>query len=192
MNRRSEYLLLATHAGGVVLLSALAAALAVTALAPWQQRAADRPRLKRALEETSERCAHLIQVNQDHAATLHAAVHAAEREERRCNITDSQLMALVNAHCGAGGVSLESIEPQPAVRGAAWRDVQIRGQGRFTALHRVLAALEAESPYLQITSLRIEGPLNLTGDTMTCGLMWTLRWVPPAAPAAAKPAGAAS
>ena len=175
---RPTLVLYAVHGLGALGALALVCAFFVTVVLPLQQRSIESPRLRKALDETGRRCSELIRANQDASAALLGATRVVEQEEQRGNLTDAQLMALIAEKVSAAHISLQAIEPIPVPSSAArpYREVRVKGRGRFPSLHRAIALLEAESPYLHVLELSVVGPASHEGvDAADCELGWLLR-----------------
>lgn len=173
--------------GGVHLLGGIGVALLVggawsQVILPLQKRSVELPRLKHALEAASQRCAELIQKNQQQTTLITAAAKTVQQEEARGMLNQTELAALVAAKCAAANIQLQSIGPaQDSGLEKGESAVQVRGVGTFPNLHTAVASLEAESAYFQVRAVTIEG----TSPTLEgpCQLMWIVACTSPSASA---------
>lgn len=169
------------HAAGGICVLLLCAGAWWGVVVPLQQRSVELPKLRKSLDRASERCAELIRYNQELGARIVSGSRAVRAEEARGLLGETELASIIAGKCAEANISLQAIEPAAAAPDSdvAQREMLVRGRGRFPQFHRVLAALEGESPYLQVLRVSVEGPAPPLETE--CKLTWVVRCQAPTA-----------
>lgn len=168
-------LILVTDVVAALLVAGVAAAAIVLVIVPHLEDSERLPGLHRRITE-----AHLLKDKLvAHNAETLTAVEGLERrlqEQNGAALADvSTFLEEMAELCHRSSVTLEQFQPQPITHGAAFDTLEVRitARGKFPDFHRVLAEIEARSPYAMIRDVTITAPEPTQPDE--CRLSWMVR-----------------
>jgi hypothetical protein len=162
----------ALGAAGVV--GVLGAVLLGVAL-PLQHAFATRPALREDATRAQERCERVTARNRvlaENIRTLEGSL--AELSLARHSET-GEFLEFVSVACAEEGFRLQQLTPQGVVVQGDHRswDAQVRSSGPFARFPRLLARIEAWSPFVHVRDLVVTGPPE--GVSNSCEFNWTVR-----------------
>lgn len=168
-------LIVGVDLAGAAAVLATIALVGLLVIRPYQQARAALPRLRQELETTQRHAAGLANANQRLTAEL------ANRQQELKDLAAQPLadvgtfLARVARLCDSNHVDLVQIEPQEADNSQGYRswDVQVVARGAFPDFQRLVASIEATSPFVQMRTAMVIGPRDF--DAQHCELGWTVR-----------------
>lgn len=180
MVRRETAILWSINAVGSVLLGLIASQAIIWVALPLIHKGVNLPAMQRTLDEASARSTELLQANSQAEKLLAEATRRQQEEFGRTIFDETQIAGLVARECKIFGVHLQRTEPlhMGDIDKLAVHDVRVVGRGEFPNIYRLLAKLEATSPYLEIRDIQIS---NQRTENV-CEFSWVIRCrdLPPA------------
>ena len=168
-------LLFATDALGVAGVAAVIAAVAMGVVLPVRRAAQARPMLCDDIAQAQSGYEVVTSRNRVLADTIRTLESAMEELSVARHSDTGEFLAFVSTACAEEGFRLQQVTPQGVETQADHRswDAQMRASGPFATFPRLLARIEAWSPFVHVRDLDVAGPPE--GGPAECQFVWTVR-----------------
>lgn len=160
---------------GLASLSMIVAGLLFGVALPARSAFDSEPRLRAELAAASTRYDDVTARNRRLAEAIRAQEAALQALLDARPTETGEFLEYVSTRCLAHGFQLQQVAPQGETTQGEQRswEAEVRAAGPFGRFPKLLAEIEAWSPFVQVRSLSINGPTQGIGTD--CQLTWTVR-----------------